>query len=53
MMQEDISKKNAQERISELTKKSSEYQKLTNDLSSEVQRLNEIMKAKLQEYSAA
>lgn len=48
MMQEDLGKKNTQERINDLTKKSGEYQKLINELSSEIQRLNEILKVKLQ-----
>ena len=51
MAQEDISKKNTQERISDLTRKCAEYQKLINELSSEIQRLNEILKAKVQEAS--
>lgn len=51
MAQEDISKRNAQERINDLTRKCGEYQKLINELSSEIQRLNEILKSKLQESS--
>jgi hypothetical protein len=33
MVQEDISKKNNQERINDLTRKGGEYQKLINELS--------------------
>lgn len=51
MAQEDISKKNAQERVSELARKCTEYQKLINELSGEIQRLNEILRTKLQEVS--
>jgi predicted nucleic acid-binding Zn-ribbon protein len=51
MAQEDISKRNAQERTNDLTRKCGEYQKLINELSSEIQRLNEILKARLQENS--
>lgn len=51
MAQEDISKKNAQERAGELAKKCTEYQKLINELSGEIQRLNEILRTKLQELS--
>jgi peptidoglycan hydrolase CwlO-like protein len=48
-VQEDIGKKSTQERVNDLTRKSTEYQKLINELSGEIQRLNEILKAKLQE----
>lgn len=51
MAQEDITKKNAQERANELSKKCTDYQKLINDLSGEIQRLNEILRTKLQEVS--
>jgi chromosome segregation ATPase len=51
MVQEDISKKNAQDRIVELTRKCTEYQKLINELSGEIQRLNEILRTKLQEIT--
>ena len=47
MLQEDNNKKALNERISDLNKKSNEYQKIVNELSSEVNRLNEILKLKL------
>lgn len=51
MAQEDIAKKNAQERAGELARKCTEYQKLINELSGEIQRLNEILRVKLQEVA--
>ena len=51
MAQEDVAKKSAQERAGELARKCTDYQKLINELSGEIQRLNEILRAKLQEAS--
>lgn len=51
MQQEDNNKRNLQERVSDLSRKSNDYQKLINDLSGEVQRLNEVLRTKLQECS--
>jgi chromosome segregation ATPase len=51
MQQEDHSKRNLQERVGDLSRKSNDYQKLINDLSGEVQRLNEVLRTKLQECS--
>ena len=47
MRQEDIAKRNLEERVADLTAKSNEYQKIINELSTEVRRLNDVLKAKL------
>lgn len=47
MYQEDISKKNQQERIAELNKKTAEYERIIEQLSNQIKRLNNVLKTKL------
>jgi len=47
MKQEDSNRHTMEERITDLTSKSAEYQKIINELSAEVHRLNELLKNRL------
>ena len=51
MKQEDINRRNLEERVRDLSGKTVEYQKIINELSSEVHRLNELLKTRMMQAS--